>query len=67
MATENQNPDIYPPSPEIAAQANVKSYEELAQQAEHDLPGFWAEHARSFVWYEPWDKVLDDSNPPFFK
>jgi len=28
---------------------------------------FWDERARELVWYRTWDKVLDDSNPPFYR
>ena len=30
-----------------------------------DPEGFWAQAAQSVSWYKPWDKVLDDSRPPF--
>jgi len=36
-------------------------------QAKEDLPGFWAERALELEWYQPWNKVLDDSNKPFYK
>jgi hypothetical protein len=29
--------------------------------------GFWAERAEELEWFEKWDKVLDDSNKPFYK
>jgi acetyl-CoA synthetase len=28
---------------------------------------FWAEKAKSIDWFRTWDKVLDDSNRPFYK
>jgi acetyl-CoA synthetase len=28
---------------------------------------FWAEKAKAIDWFRTWDKVLDDSNPPFYK
>ncbi|MBS7632599.1 acetate--CoA ligase [Candidatus Bathyarchaeota archaeon] len=28
---------------------------------------FWAEKAKALRWMKTWDKVLDDSNPPFYK
>ena len=59
--------DIYKPSSEIIANANVKSYEEMARWAEGDLAGFWAAQAEQFVWFQPWDKALDDSNKPFYE
>jgi acetyl-CoA synthetase len=67
VATETPIQDVYTPAPGIVAQANVTSVDEMAQQAEQDLSGFWAERAEEFVWYKKWDKVLDDSNPPFYK
>src|SRR5216684_8796892 len=30
-----------------------------------DPDGFWAEAAAGIDWDRPWDKVLDDGNPPF--
>src|SRR3954453_9062637 len=32
-----------------------------------DPVAFWAEQAQALEWFEPWDTVLDDSNPPFYK
>jgi acetyl-CoA synthetase len=66
MATD-QDQDIFKPPFEIVAHASVKSYEELARRAEADLPGFWAEQAEEFEWFQRWDKALDDSHAPFFK
>ncbi|MCJ7699319.1 acetyl-coenzyme A synthetase, partial [Candidatus Bathyarchaeota archaeon] len=28
---------------------------------------YWAEKAKAIDWFKTWDKVLDDSNPPFYK
>ncbi len=28
---------------------------------------FWSEQAEKLHWFKKWDKVLDDSNPPFYK
>ncbi len=39
----------------------------MARAAEQDLQAFWAREAANFVWFNGWDKVLDDSNPPFYK
>ncbi len=67
MSEEQAGKSIYSPSPMIIAEANVKSRDEMTWQAEKDLAGFWAERARDYVWFEPWEKALDDSNPPFYK
>jgi acetyl-CoA synthetase len=59
--------EVYYPSDEVIAQANVKDWNELARQAATDLPRFWGERAEELEWFQKWDKVLDDSNKPFFK
>jgi acetyl-CoA synthetase len=59
--------DVYYPSEEVVAQANVPDWDKVANFALKDLEGFWAERAEELEWFEKWDKVLDDSNKPFFK
>ena len=53
----------FPPSPEFASQAHIKSFEEyqaLCAEAENDLEGFWAKIAEeNLTWFKKWDKVLD--------
>ncbi len=59
--------EIYEPPEEIKEKAWVKD-ESVYQKAEEDFISFWDEIAKSEVeWFEPYDKVLDDSNPPFYK
>ncbi len=68
MANEQKDlTEIYSPLPDVVANANVKSYEEMARLAEKDLAGFWGARAEEFEWFKKWDKVLDDSNKPFYK
>ncbi|MDN5294193.1 MAG: acetyl-CoA synthetase [Eubacteriales bacterium] len=55
---------IDPPA-EFAAQANAKA--DLYEKAAADRLAFWADEAENLDWFKKWDKVLDDSNPPFFK
>jgi len=59
--------DVYYPSEAVVAQANVPDWDEVANFALKDLEGFWTERAEELEWFKPWDKVLDDSNKPFFK
>ncbi|MEJ5327720.1 MAG: acetate--CoA ligase [Candidatus Bathyarchaeia archaeon] len=50
--------------------AHVSSGEKLQHEREKSLKNpeeFWAEKAKAIDWFKPWDKVLDDSNPPFYK
>ncbi len=55
----------FPPTPEFAAQANVKA--EAYERAASDRLAFWEEAAGRLDWARPWDTVLDWSNAPFAK
>ncbi len=37
------------------------------EQAAADPQAWWAQQAESLDWFERWETVLDDSNPPFYK
>jgi acetyl-CoA synthetase len=37
------------------------------EQASGDPQAWWAKQAEALDWFKPWDQVLDDSNPPFYK
>jgi acetyl-CoA synthetase len=63
----NEDEKFYYPSKEIVRHANVKDYESLYRKSIEDREGFWAEEAKKLSWYKKWDKVLDDSNKPFYK
>ncbi len=36
-------------------------------EAERDPQAWWAKQAEALDWFERWDTVLDDANPPFYK
>ncbi len=42
-------------------------YETAFQRSIQDPEGFWGEAAEDCHWYKRWDKVLDDSNKPFYR
>ena len=42
-------------------------YRALHQRTLSDPAGFWGDAARNIDWYEPWERVLDDRNPPFYR
>jgi propionyl-CoA synthetase len=44
-----------------------KRYEETYRRAMSDPTGFWAEAAEAIDWERRWDRVLDDSNKPFYR
>ncbi len=37
------------------------------EEAERDPQAWWEAQAKELHWFKQWDKVLDDSNPPFHK
>jgi acetyl-CoA synthetase len=39
----------------------------IYEEANKDWKGWWAKQAEELHWFEKWDEVLDDSNPPFYK
>ncbi len=42
-------------------------YEQAYARSISDPEGFWGEAAEEITWYKKWDKVLDDSNKPFYR
>jgi acetyl-CoA synthetase len=56
------NVESFDPPEAFAAGALIKKY-----QQPDDPVAYWAQQAEALDWFEPWDKVLDDSNPPFYK
>ncbi|MDP2699874.1 propionyl-CoA synthetase [Thalassospira sp.] len=42
-------------------------YQDIYARSINDREGFWAEAAESLVWYQKWDRVLDDSKAPFYR
>lgn len=42
-------------------------YQEVYRRSIEDPAGFWGELAEELHWYRKWDRVLDDSNAPFYR
>jgi propionyl-CoA synthetase len=42
-------------------------YTDAYERSIKDPDGFWGRVAEDCHWYKRWDKVLDDSNPPFYR
>jgi acetyl-CoA synthetase len=60
--------DVETFEPSAAFRANaLLSDPAIYAEAEADWQGWWARQASELHWSKPWDKVLDDSNPPFYK
>ncbi|MCB1123710.1 MAG: AMP-binding protein, partial [Verrucomicrobiae bacterium] len=67
LLNENRS---FPPPKEFQENAHISgldAYRELYKKSIDDPDTFWAEAAKELHWFKPWDKVLDDSDKPFFK
>jgi acetyl-CoA synthetase len=60
---------VFRPLPDVVVAANVDpiEYEDAIKRGQHDFVAFWEDAAHDLHWFSKWDKVLDDSNPPFFR
>jgi acetyl-CoA synthetase len=56
----------FDPPANFKAQATL-SDPEIYEQAAADPQGWWEQQAKALDWDTPWEQVLDDSNPPFYK
>ncbi len=62
--------EFYSPPISITEGANVspEEYAQFREEATADPVSFWEDRAKEMVdWFEPWDRVLDDSNAPFYQ
>jgi len=53
---------VFPPPPEFAAQAWIKSvseYEAMYRRSVDDPEGFWGDAARELEWFAPWSRVIE--------
>src|SRR5947209_15986955 len=58
--------ETFEPSTEFRAQARLSDLA-IYDEAARDPQAWWARQAEELDWFERWDTVLDDSNPPFYK
>jgi acetyl-CoA synthetase len=56
----------FEPPEEFSHQALLND-PEVYERAAADPEGWWAEQAHQLDWFEPWEQVLDESQPPFYK
>src|SRR6201990_3090531 len=63
----SQENRVFPPPPEFAAKAHIKSfaeYEQLYDEAAKDPQAFWARIAEENIhWFRKWDTVLEWKEP----
>jgi acetyl-CoA synthetase len=58
--------EAFEPPEEFVAQANVTD-ESIYEEFEENWPDCWEQAAEMLDWFEGYDQVLDDSNPPFYE
>jgi acetyl-CoA synthetase len=58
--------ETFDPPAEFRAQA-LLSDPAVYEQATSDPQAWWAAQAAELEWFRPWDRVLDDDEPPFYK
>ena len=66
-SNNKNNGNFYLPGKDVVKNANVREYDSLYKKSIKDREGFWSTEARNLEWFRKWDKVLDDSNKPFYK
>jgi len=46
---------------------DIETYHKLHRLSVENYKEYWASIAKELPWFKPWEKTLDDSNPPFYK
>ena len=64
-----QEERVFRPLPQMVIEANVNPHEleQARERADADYLAYWEDAAHELDWFKKWDKVLDDSNPPFYR
>jgi acetyl-CoA synthetase len=64
-----QEERVFRPLPQMVIEANVnpQEYSEAMKQAEENYLDYWEDAAKELDWFKKWDKVLDESEAPFYK
>ena len=62
---------VFQPNREFSKNARIKNmceFKELGHQVDDDYEAYWDKLAKEKIdWYEPYSKVLDESEAPFYK
>jgi acetyl-CoA synthetase len=58
---------MFYPSEEILKNSRVKDYDCLYKESIEERERFWEIEAGKLMWYKKWDRVLDDTDKPFYK
>ena len=70
MESLSQENRKFNPDPQFVKQAKIAgidAYKELYQRSIEKPLEFWSDVANELHWFKPWEKVLDESNAPFYQ
>lgn len=64
-----QEERVFRPLPQMVIEANInpQEYSEVMKKTRENYLEYWEEAAKELDWFKKWDKVLDDSQAPFYK
>ncbi|WP_291320323.1 acetate--CoA ligase [Desulfonatronospira sp.] len=64
-----QEERIFRPLPQMVIDANINPQEHSAvmKQCQENYLDYWEDAAKELDWFKKWNKVLDDSEAPFYK
>jgi len=67
MAEKLISGDVYFPAEETVANSHVKDWNALNKYALENYEKFWSERASELEWFQPWEKIIEDEDKPFYK
>jgi len=67
IAVHWKEEELYKPSKKFIEQANLTDPKIRERFSEKNFPDCYVDYAEMLSWYQRWNKVLDTSEPPFWK
>lgn len=67
MSEKRLSGEVFYPSDDVVSKAHIKNWEKLNKEASENYEKFWEDRANELHWFKKWDKVIDDSEKPFYK
>ena len=67
IAVHWKEEEVYKPSKKFIDQANLTDPKVRERFNEKNFPDCFVDYAEMLTWYQRWNKVLDTSDPPFWK
>lgn len=65
MAEERSKGDVLPTSEVF--HPGIETYRQIYRESLENPSAFWEKQAQELDWFQKWDKILDDSDAPFYK